>query len=276
MNYRHAFHAGNFADVHKHWLLTLLLDRMAAKEKPFFVLDSHAGAGFYDLAREESDRTGEAVDGIERLLAAPSLPESVAPLVQVVRDLNPDGKVRWYPGSPWLIGKQLRPTDRLAAIEAHPEQAQLLQETLAEFRNARAHERDGYAALPSLLPPKERRGLTLVDPPYERGDEIDRIFTAVGHAMARFATGTVAIWYPIKTHAIGDILTERLPKAERGRLRCEIWTRAPDRTDTGLTGSGMIILNPVWPLEDTIRRDLPGLAALLAQEDGAGSRLFAF
>lgn len=276
VNYRHAFHAGNFADVHKHWVLTILLERLRAKDKPFFVLDTHAGAGFYDLAREETERTGEAQDGIGRLLQSPGLPPSLQAFVDTVQSLNQGDVFRWYPGSPWLIATQLRKADRLAAIEAHPEQYLLLRDSLAEFRNARAYERDGYAALPSLVPPKERRGLTLIDPPYERGDDLDRVVTAVAHATARFATGTVAIWYPIKTHAMGDLLAEKLPEAGRGRLRCELWVRSPDRTDNGLTGSGMIILNPVWPMEETLRQDLPTLAKLLNQSDGAGSRVLAF
>lgn len=276
MNYRHAFHAGNFADVHKHWILTLLLARLAAKEKPFFVLDSHAGAGFYDLAREETGRTGEAADGIGRLIDSPAVPDSFSPLLTAIRQLNPEGGLRWYPGSPWLIAHLLRPDDRLAAVEAHEGQAALLRETLREARNAKSYHRDGYDAIPSLLPPKERRGLTLIDPPYEDRDDVSRIVKAVTDGMKRFATGSVAIWYPIKTLSLGDTLARELPPAERGRLRCEIWTRPPEREDAGLTGSGMILLNPIWPIDETIAEDQPILADLLAQEDGAGSRVLSF
>ncbi|MEC9265907.1 23S rRNA (adenine(2030)-N(6))-methyltransferase RlmJ [Pacificispira sp.] len=276
MNYRHAFHAGNFADVHKHWILTLLLARLAAKDKPFFVLDSHAGAGFYDLAREETGRTGEAADGIGRLIDSPAVPDSFSPLLTAIRQLNPDGGLRWYPGSPWLIAHFLRPDDRLAAVEAHEGQAALLQETLREARNAKSYHRDGYDAIPSLLPPKERRGLTLIDPPYEDRDDVSRIAKAVTDGMKRFATGSVAIWYPIKTFSLGDALARELPSAERGRLRCEVWTRPPEREDAGLTGSGMILLNPIWPIDETIAEDQPILADLLAQEDGAGSRVLSF
>ncbi|WP_421875381.1 23S rRNA (adenine(2030)-N(6))-methyltransferase RlmJ [Pacificispira sp.] len=276
MNYRHAFHAGNFADVHKHWILTLLLARLAAKDKPFFVLDSHAGAGFYDLAREETGRTGEAADGIGRLIDSTAVPDSFSPLLTAIRQLNPEGGLRWYPGSPWLIAHLLRPDDRLAAVEAHEGQAALLRETLREARNAKSYHRDGYDAIPSLLPPKERRGLTLIDPPYEDRDDVSRIVKAVTDGMKRFATGSVAIWYPIKTLSLGDTLARELPPAERGRLRCEIWTRPPEREDAGLTGSGMILLNPIWPIDETIAEDQPILADLLAQEDGAGSRVLSF
>ncbi len=276
MNYRHAFHAGNFADVHKHWILTLLLARLAAKDKPFFVLDSHAGAGFYDLAREETGRTGEAADGIGRLIDSPAVPHSFSPLLTAIRQLNPEGGLRWYPGSPWLIAHLLRPDDRLAAVEAHDGQAALLRETLREARNAKSYHRDGYDAIPSLLPPKERRGLTLIDPPYEDRNDVSRIAKAVTDGMKRFATGSVAIWYPIKTFSLGDALARELPPAERGRLRCEIWTRPPEREDTGLTGSGMVLLNPIWPIDETIAEDQPILADLLAQEDGAGSRVLSF
>lgn len=276
MNYRHAFHAGNFADVHKHWILTLLLARLAAKDKPFFVLDSHAGAGFYDLAREETGRTGEAADGIGRLIDSPAVPDSFSPLLTAIRQLNPEGGLRWYPGSPWLIAHLLRPDDRLAAVEAHDGQAALLRETLREARNAKSYHRDGYDAIPSLLPPKERRGLTLIDPPYEDRNDVSRIVKAVSDGMKRFATGSVAIWYPIKTFSLGDALARELPPAERGRLRCEIWTRPPEREDAGLTGSGMVLLNPIWPIDETIAEDQPILADLLAQEDGAGSRVLPF
>ena len=278
MNYRHAFHAGNFADVHKHWILMLLLERLSAKDKPFFVLDSHAGAGFYDLTRDESSRTGEAADGIARLFAAEDrLPDSFTPYLDAVRRLNPgmvgpDG-LRWYPGSPWLISASLRLDDRLSAVEAHPEQARLLQESLSEFRNARVYERDGYEAVPSMLPPKEKRGLTLIDPPYERPDEVSRIAKAVSDGVKRFATGTIAIWYPIKTNAIGDALVEALPVPDRGGLRCEIFVTAPDSDAIGLTGSGMILLNPIWPIEDRLREGLPVLSETLARDGGAGWRL---
>ncbi|MDW3204097.1 MAG: 23S rRNA (adenine(2030)-N(6))-methyltransferase RlmJ [Alphaproteobacteria bacterium] len=276
MNYRHAFHAGNFADVHKHWILSLLLRRLAAKDKPFFVLDSHAGAGFYDLAREETGRTGEAANGIGRLIDLDEPPPSLGPYLAAIRGLNPEGGLRWYPGSPWLISHFLRPQDRLAAVEAHEEQSALLRATLRDAPNARAYARDGYDAIPSLLPPKERRGLTLIDPPYEDRTEVARIAKAVADGMKRFATGSVAIWYPIKTHMLGDALAEDLPPAERGRIRCEIWVRPTDREDAGLTGSGVILLNPVWPVQDTIAAEQPALAALLAKEDGAGSRIVSF
>jgi len=263
--------------VHKHWVLTLLLERLAAKDKPFFVLDSHAGAGFYDLARAETEKTGEAADGIVRLLDAVALPDSFAPYMEAIRSLNPDGGLRWYPGSPWLIAKTLRPGYRLMAIEAHPEEARLLTETPGEFRAARVQVRDGYAAIASFLPPKERRGLTLIDPPYEEPGEIPRIVKAVADGVRRFPTGTMAIWYPIKTHAMGDVLTEALtetlPKTDRGCLRCEVWTTAPDREDRGLTGSGLLIINPIWPLEETLATGLPGLTHVLAQDEGAGWRL---
>lgn len=278
MNYRHAFHAGNFADIHKHWILMLLLERLAAKDKPFFVLDSHAGAGFYDLIREETERTGEAVDGILRLLEAKdALPDTLARYVDTIRALNAAGGLRWYPGSPWLIAQALRPGDRLTAIEAHPDEYRLLRETLAEFRSsAKAFQRDGYAAIPSLLPPPERRGLTLIDPPFETGEDVERITKAVTDGIRRFPTGSFAIWYPIKTHALGNQLCAALPDAGRGRLRCELWVAAPDREDAGLRGSGMILLNPIWPLEDSLRAGMPALCDILAQGEGAGWRLEAF
>jgi 23S rRNA (adenine2030-N6)-methyltransferase len=280
MNYRHAFHAGNFADVHKHWVLTLLLERLCAKDKPFFVLDSHAGAGFYDLAREETERTGEAAQGIARFLDAEPLPDCFEAYAKTIRDLNPDGGLRWYPGSPWLVAQALRPGDRFIAVEAHPEEARLLRETLRQTRVAQVLQRDGYTVIPSTLPPKERRGLVLIDPPYETPDEIARIVKAVVDGMVRFPSASVAIWYPIKTRALGDVLThklsEALPATDRGRLRCEVWVTAPDREEAGLTGSGLLLLNPIWPMEETLNIGMPSLAHILGQDAQAGSRVDRF
>ena len=272
MNYRHAFHAGNFADVHKHWVLCLLLDRLAAKDKPFFLLDTHAGAGFYDLTRDESSRTGEAADGIGLLWDSPAGEDEIPGLylyLSAVRQLNAEGALQWYPGSPWLMAQALREGDRLTAVEAHPEQARLLREAL-EGTSAKVLERDGYVTLPSLVPPPERRGLVLIDPPYEATDDVNRTLKAVNDAVKRFATGTTMIWYPIKNRAFGDDLELGLPKVPRGLLRSEMWLRDPDMSEKGLAGSGVIILNPIWPIEENLRTGLPLLTKRLTSSSEAG------
>lgn len=271
MNYRHAFHAGNFADIHKHWILCLLLERLAAKDKPFFLLDTHAGAGFYDLTRDESIRTGEAAKGIGLLWEkdVSSVP-GLKTYLEAIRRLNPNGWLQWYPGSPWLMASALRDGDRLTLVEYHPEQARLLREGLSGTP-AKVMERDGYTTLPSLVPPPERRGLILIDPPYEAKDDVARTLKAVQDALTRFVTGTVMIWYPIKSNNFGDMMERNLPDVPRGCLRSEMWLRDPASAEKGLAGSGVIILNPIWPVEDSIRAGLPVLTGLLSTAPDAGS-----
>lgn len=277
MNYRHAFHAGNFADVHKHWILCLLIERLTAKEKPAFFLDTHAGAGFYDLFRDESARTGEAAEGIARIWGDQSA-ETIPGLdfyLNKIKALNPDGTLRWYPGSPWLMGTSLRAGDRLVAIEAHPDQARLLTEALMDVP-AKVYQRDGYTALPSFVPPPERRGLVLVDPPYEQAEDVDNTLKAVRDAITRFETCTVLIWYPIKEKGIGDTLELNLPKVPRGGLRSEIWMRDPGSVERGLSGSGVIVLNPIWPVEDQIQNGTAPLLEKLSANPDAGWSLHRF
>jgi len=204
LSYRHAFHAGNFADVFKHVLLVQLVRALRGKDKPFCLLDTHAGAARYDLGsaparknREFADQNREFADGIGRLWRQPGLSSELGDYLDRVRALNPDGELRWYPGSPRIARDLLRPNDRLILAELHPTEFPLLK---AEFRNDRqvaAHHTDGYAALNAFLPPPERRGLVLLDPPYELKDEFERLAEAVRRIHRRWATGIAAVWYPI-------------------------------------------------------------------------------
>ena len=269
MNYRHAYHAGNFADVLKHWVLLSILDRLAAKAKPYFVLDSHAGAGFYDLAREPSGRTGEADGGVRRLLAAPAPPDGFAPYFAAVRALNEgEPSLRWYPGSPYLTAARLRPQDRLIACDLEGGEGAVLAETLAPFKGAKAHLGDGYAAVPSMLPPEERRGLVLIDPPFERRDEFQRMGRAAALGLKHFATGIFALWHPIKDRAAVDAYLQALPRPKGGLAQIELAVATPT-ADGPLTACGLTLLNPPFGLVEAIEADLPWLAETLAQGPGA-------
>ena len=276
MNYRHAYHAGNFADVLKHATLALALQRMTAKPAPLRIIDTHAGVGLYDLTGREAGKTGEWRHGIGRLLGpgAEPLPPAVAALLEpylaAVRAVNPPGSdelVR-YPGSPMIARHLLRPGDRLIANEFHPDDNAALAAVLARERRAKVLALDGWTALKSLLPPRERRGLVLVDPPFEAQGELERLTTGLAEAHRRFATGVYLLWFPIKDprpiarlqHAV---LGLGLPKL----LFVDLMIR-PARDPDRLNGTGLLIANPPYGLSGQLRELAPVLARRLAQEDG--------
>jgi 23S rRNA (adenine2030-N6)-methyltransferase len=272
MNYRHAFHAGNFADVLKHAVLVRILTHLGEKAAPFRVIDTHAGAGLYDLAAEAATRTGEWRDGIGRLIDA-DLPDDVrallAPYLAIVRAANARGGLRRYPGSPLIALGLMRPQDRLVACELEPGAAAALAAHLRRDRRARAVEIDGWVALNAYVPPKERRGVVLIDPPYEAKDEFARLAEALAAAQRKWATGIFLLWYPIKERSGPDCLAAALRRGAAGTiapkvLRAEIeW--APDASGR-LTGAGLIIVNPPWRLaEDLEQRLLPALLSVLGR-----------
>lgn len=279
MNYRHAFHAGNFADVFKHATLALALSRLTAKPKPLRVIDTHAGRGIYLLGGPEALRTNEWRGGIGRLLGpdAPPLPPEIeallAPYLTAVRSLNPAGEMQCYPGSPVLTLALLRPEDRLVASELHPEDAAGLRHALAHDRRAKVLEIDGWRALRALLPPRERRGLVLIDPPFEEAGEMERLASGLREGIRRFATGTFILWFPIKEprqvanfeQALARMQLAKLLWAE---LRCE-----EVATAERLAATGLVILNPPFGLEEQMRLLLPFLAERLATGNAASWRL---
>lgn len=271
MNYRHAFHAGNFADVVKHAALTLALAHLARKEAPFFCLDAHAGIGAYDLRSIAADKTGEYRAGIARVLEAVAPPPELAPYLAAVRAGN-DGPLRWYPGSPTLMRGLLRPRDRLALVELHPEDAADLAARFAGDRRVSIHHGDAYATMKALLPPPERRGLVLVDPPFEAKDEFDRLRRGLRQALKRWPTGCYMVWYPIKARPPvarfhQDVAAEGPPKT----LVAELLIR-PDDDPFRLNGCGLLVINPPWQLDEAMAAILPWLAEVLAPETG-GHRL---
>jgi 23S rRNA (adenine2030-N6)-methyltransferase len=275
MNYRHAYHAGNFADVLKHAVLAHLLLYLRRKDKAFFVLDTHAGAGRYDLDSDAARRTGEAAGGIGRLLAEAAPPAALGSYLEAVRAFNggPAAPVRWYPGSPSLIRALMRPIDRLIAVEKHPEEVAALRGTFRGDKAVKVIELDGYLAFKAFLPPPERRGLVLVDPPFEEPGEFSRLADGLIAAHRRFASGLFVLWYPIKDPAESARFHGLL--AARGLKRVllvELLVRAPDSL-TLLNGCGLVLVNPPHTLEAELAPLLPALARLLAQGSGASARL---
>lgn len=275
MNYRHAYHAGNFADVVKHAVLVLLLRALRTKDKPFAVLDTHAGIGRYDLTGAEAQKTGEFRDGIARLLAAAAPPPLALPYLDLVRaagGLGREDAPAVYPGSPLLARMLLRPGDRLVLVELHPEDAAALRALFRGDPQVAVHRRDGYEALKALLPPPERRGLVLIDPPFEAPDEAERLTAGLRMAAARWPGGIYAVWYPIKARApVERFHAELTLTGLRRLLVAELTVFAADRPDR-LNGCGMVLVNPPWRLDEHLRELLPGLQPILAH-DGGGWRV---
>jgi len=269
MNYRHGFHAGNFADVVKHSLLAMLLEALSRKPAPWAYLDTHAGAGAYDLHSEAARRTREAEGGIGRLWAARGrLPPAAERLCDIVAGLNPgapaDTLPRVYPGSPRVAAALARPEDRLLLAELHPEEAYLLRGELQGNKAVAVHERDGYEMLKAFTPPKERRGLVLIDPPYEKADEFEAVAEALVSAHARWATGVYALWYPIKDDSARRRFLRRL---EQSGLRKILLTELHlPANPAALSGTGLLMVNPPWQVDSEARECLAALLPILGAE----------
>lgn len=273
LSYRHHFHAGNCADCLKHPLLLQLLDGLARKDKPYVVLDTHAGRGEYDLADAHAQKTGEYRDGIARLWERSGLGPELAAWLAAVRADNPDGTLRRYPGSPRLVQQRLRAHDRLIACELHPADHPPLKSLFAGDRRVAVHRRDGYEAIGAFLPPPERRGLLFIDPAYETAGEFDRLAALLVEIHRRWREGTVAIWYPILDRAPSERFCRTL--ADSGvpaLLRLELGLAAYD-TPLGMKGSGVIVKNPPYRLDTAAARWLPELHGLLAEGDGGETRI---
>jgi 23S rRNA (adenine2030-N6)-methyltransferase len=272
MNYQHAFHAGNFADVHKHVVLTRILEHLRRKPAPFRVIDSHAGAGRYDLLGPEAARSPEWQDGIARLFAAPAQGKAaealIKPYLDIVAAFNPGGTLRVYPGSPLIAKALLRQSDRLIACELEPRAAAALKGVLRSDARVKVLAVDGWMAVNATIPPKERRGLVLIDPPYEDSADFTRLPGTLVSAHRKWPTGIYLLWYPIKDREAPDALARRLRRLDVPKiLRCE-FTLGSSRAEGGLLGSGLIVVNPPYPLERDLRLVLPALGRLLAPQGG--------
>ena len=266
MNYRHAFHAGNFADVWKHLALVLCLDHLLLKDTPFRVLDVFAGIGGYRLDGEEAARSPEWHDGIGRVWTASDHPPSIARYLEAVASAGEGPNT--YPGSPAFIAQALRPCDKGILCELHPDDVQTLQDNFFSFRQLKIEHRDGWEAIRAHLPPIERRGLVLIDPPFEKQGEFDRLIIALEEGLARWATGTYILWHADKDAYITGQYRDALAHTGARLLAADLHVGAPHES-SGLVACGLTIANPPFGLEVALNEAGPYLAALLARGNGA-------
>lgn len=278
-SYRHAFHAGNHADVLKHAILIHTLDYFNRKDAPYWVIDTHAGAGLYQLDADWSTKNAEHDGGIARLWDKADLPELLADYVARIKQYNADGRLRYYPGSPWLTLDALRDRDRLRLFELHPTESDVLVRNLEKrgrgpLRQTTIYAADGFEGVKSLLPPPTRRGLVLIDPSYEDKRDYRSALNAVKEGVKRFATGTYAVWYPLVQRVEAGELARQLPHLPvKSWLHATLTVQKPAADGFGLHGSGMFLVNPPWTLHDALKAAMPYLARELALDDRAGYTL---
>lgn len=267
LSYRHSFHAGNHADVLKHIVLMLIIENLQLKEKGFYYLDTHAGVGRYRLFGENAEKTAEFEEGIARLWERDDLPPEVKRYVDQIKRLNYGGKaLRYYAGSPLIAAQLLRPQDRALLTELHPSDFPLLRNNFKEYANVVTKRDDGFQQLKATLPPKERRGLVLIDPPYELKEDYDLVVKAVEEGYKRFATGIYAVWYPVVLRQQTKRIVRGLERSGiRKILQIELAVR-PDSDQRGMTASGMIVVSPPWQLETQMKSILPYLTEVLVPE----------
>ncbi|MGI4847531.1 MAG: 23S rRNA (adenine(2030)-N(6))-methyltransferase RlmJ [Janthinobacterium lividum] len=284
-SYRHAFHAGNHADVLKHVVTIQLLQYLNQKDTPYMYIDTHAGAGVYALDGGYAAKNTEYDTGIGRLWDKKDMPAPLADYVKLIRDLNPSGKMRYYPGSPYCADKVMREADRLRLFELHPADAKILADNFRKLDEHAAHQGhrpttrgkrvlitrdDGFGALKALLPPPSRRGLVLIDPPYENKDDYRKVRITLEDALTRFATGTYAVWYPLLQRLESRQLPDKLKRIKaNGWLNVTLSICKPSPDGFGLHSSGMFIINPPYTLEPMLRDLMPYLVKTLGTDDGA-------
>jgi len=263
LSYRHSFHAGNHADVLKHTVQSLIIESLKEKEKPFLYLDTHAGAGRYQLSGEHAERTGEYLEGIARIWQRDDIPEELAAYMSVVNHFNRNESLRYYPGSPLIARQLLREDDKLHLTELHPSDFPLLRSEFQKDDRTRVARADGYQQLNAQLPPPSRRGLLLMDPPYEMKTDYQDVVKGIQEGYKRFATGTYALWYPVvMRQQIKKMLRDLEATGIRRILQIELGVR-PDSDQRGMTASGMIVINPPWKLEQQMNNVLPWLLKVL-------------
>lgn len=269
--YRHAFHAGNHADVLKHLVLVQVLRRMNRKEKPYWVIDTHAGAGGYPLHEASAQKNAEYAEGIERLWNRKDAPEAVQDYLAQIRAFNTGGHLLYYPGSPAIAHQLMRPQDKLRLFELHPTDHRVLDATFGAQPGVQVRCADGFVALKSLLPPQDRRAVVLLDPSYELKTDYAALRNTVSDALQRFAVGTYAVWYPVLQRRESHLLPQQLRRiaGQADWLDVRMQVREPDATGFGLLGSGMFLINPPWTLHATLREVLPWLTGVLGQFKGA-------
>jgi len=268
--YRHAFHAGNHADVLKHLVLMLVLRYMNQKDKPYRFVDTHAGAGGYSLEGRYAQKKGEFEQGVARLWDRDDLPQSLTDYVALVRQFNAGGKLAQYPGSPAIAQMTLRPQDQMRLFELHPTDHRILAAYLGEQRGVEVRMADGFDNLKSTLPPSSRRGVVLIDPSYEGHHDYGRVIATLRDALTRFAEGVYLVWYPQVSKVEAAQLPKRLEAvAPKGWLHARLSVQVPDAQGFGLAGSGMFVINPPYTLHGELAAVLPTLVDVLGQYDGA-------
>lgn len=289
LSYRHAFHAGNHADVLKHTVLIHLLRYLGQKDTPYMYIDTHAGAGAYALDTGYAAKSVEYETGISRLWSRTDLPPPLADYIQLVKSMNPSGKMRYYPGSPYCADKIARENDRIRLFELHPSDSKILEENFRKLEKHAAEQGqrpsgrgkrvmiqkgDGFLGLKSLLPPPSRRGLVLIDPPYENKDDYRFVKNVLGDALGRFATGMYAVWYPVLQRMESRQLPDRLKRLPgNGWLNVTLSISSPSPDGFGLHSSGMFVINPPWTLEPMLRELMPYLVKALERDSGASFTL---
>jgi 23S rRNA (adenine2030-N6)-methyltransferase len=273
LSYRHAFHAGNHADVLKHFVLMQVLQYAAQKDKPFWYIDTHAGAGMYALDKGYALQNAEFKDGIGRIWETGSLPAELAEYVSLIRKLNEDGQLRLYPGSPAIARELVRADDRMRLFELHTNDSKLLrQEFLVgkSGRNILIDTSDGFSGLKALLPPPSRRAVVLIDPPYEEKSDYQRVVEAIKDSHKRFPTGTYIVWYPMLQRPEPQQMLDKLGRLGAASwLQVQLQVHAPALGGFGMHGSGLYIINPPWTLPKILSEVMPTLVKILSQDEGA-------
>ena len=272
LSYRHAFHAGNHADVLKHFVLVELVRHLGQKESPFWYVDTHAGSGLYALDTGYATKLAEYVDGIGRLWGRDDVPAPLAAYVDVVQELNANGQLTAYPGSPWIAHQTLREQDRLRLFELHTTDGEILINNFREFgRRSLIKAGDGFAGLKAMLPPPPRRALVLIDPSYEDKSDYKNVVSALQDALQRFATGVYMLWYPQLSRADSRQLPEKLKLLPtKNWLHISLTVSAAKEDGFGMHGSGLFIINPPWTLHATLHQVMPYLVKVLGQDAEAG------
>ncbi len=271
LSYRHAFHAGNHADVLKHYVFSLVLDYFNQKPKPYWVIDTHAGAGMYALASEYAQKNAEFETGIARLMAAKSLTESLNNFVKSIKKYNENNTLNLYPGSPKIAEALLRKDDKLRLFELHPSDCKILLENFArQGRQTKIELQDGFAGIKACLPPPTKRALVLIDPPYELKDDYQRVVDCIKDSLSRFATGTYMVWHPLLQRPAPSEMVEKLKSLNIDNwLNISLNVQAPSDEGFGMHGSGLFIINPPWMLPKTLEESMPVLTKLLALDETA-------
>ena len=274
LSYRHAFHAGNHADVLKHYVFSLVLAYMNQKPKPYWVIDTHAGEGMYALKSEFAQKNAEFENGIARLFAAKHLPDSLNDFVKLIKSFNENKPLNFYPGSPKIAESFLRQDDKLRLFELHPSDCKLLLENFShKGRQTKIAMQDGFAGISACLPPPTKRGVVLIDPPYELKDDYQRVVDCIKDSLKRFATGTYLVWYPLLQRPETAEMLSQLMALNTNWLQVEMTIQAPSKDGFGMHGSGLFIVNPPYVLPNILDETLPVLTRLLELDDSAHSSI---